>query len=153
VRAEGGLSDGRLGVLLQFDMIVYMPQPEARLVAKIQKFLEDKKARSFKIHGEDTFQEVGIPDLLVCYRGRFIGLEVKLQGGRPSPIQAAVLRQIVEAGGYASVASTVGQVANLLAIIDREVDVAASPTDLLERRRSILHHSIHRTTTGKVKLP
>jgi hypothetical protein len=67
-------------------------------------------------------QEVGIPDLLVCYRGRFVGLEVKQPGEKPSAKQKQILGEIEAAGGYCRVVSTVGEVAYLLEKIDAEVD-------------------------------
>lgn len=95
-------------------------QPERKLVQKIQAYLDKRGARSFKIHGDDSFQEAGIPDLLVCWRGWFIGLEVKLPGNTPSPIQEKVLREIKEAGGIAEVVTSVEQVVNLLAKLERK---------------------------------
>lgn len=104
-------------------MIQCTVPPEARLVVRIQKVLEELGARSFKIVGSDEgFQEVGIPDLLVCYRGFFIGLEVKQPGAEKdvSPRQSLVLKQIEEAGGIARVVSSVAQVRRILANVDRK---------------------------------
>jgi hypothetical protein len=96
-------------------------QPERRLVQKIASYLETQGARPFKIQGEEgSYQEAGIPDLLVCYRGRFVGLEVKLPGNTPSPLQEKVLREIKRAGGIAEVVTSVEQVRSLLAKIDRK---------------------------------
>jgi len=116
-------------------------QPEARLLKRIQSLLKEKGARSFKIHGDDNFQEVGIPDLLCCYRGRFVGLEVKMPGNEPSSVQKVVLNEIVSAGGYASVVSTVEEVSHLLAIIDWEVGRADRGSNS-SRRSRILHRSL-----------
>ena len=121
-----------------------MGQPEGKLVKKAREFLTSRGARPFKIHGGDNpFQEVGIPDLLCCYRGRFVGLEAKEPGNKPSPVQKAVLHEIVEAGGYAVVFTTVGQVSLLLAKIDREVDSGApsSRADDYNHRISLLRRS------------
>ena len=41
----------------------------------------------------------GTPDVLACLNGRFIGIEVKKPGGKPSPLQRVQLRKIREAGG------------------------------------------------------
>lgn len=120
--------------------IIHDVQPEAKLLKGIQKLLNERGARAFKIHGDDNFQEVGIPDLLCCYRGRFVGLEVKMPGNKPSPVQKVVLNEIVSAGGYASVVSTVGEVQHLLAVIDWEV--GRVPEDVGARRRRILDRSI-----------
>ncbi len=96
-------------------------QPERRLVQKIVTYLESQGARSFKIHGEEgSYQEAGIPDLLVCWRGRFIGLEVKMPGNTPSPIQEKVLREIKQSGGKGEVVSSVEQVRNLLAKLEKK---------------------------------
>jgi len=99
-----------------------MTQPEARLVKKAKAYIEEKGGRCFKIHGGDPLQEVGIPDLLCCYRGKFIGLEGKQPGQKPSPKQQQILDEIGEAGGTALTFSTVGEVITLLAEIDREVN-------------------------------
>ena len=45
----------------------------------------------------------GFPDILLCLGGRFIGVEVKLPGGKISPIQAITHDAIREAGGIAHV--------------------------------------------------
>lgn len=124
-----------------------MPQPESKLVKKIRERVErNRLGRCFKIHGDDNFQEVGIPDLLCCYRGRFVGLEVKQPGNSPSPVQMVVLQEIVSAGGIASVVSTLGQVDDLLAQIDKEVDggIPLSRAGGLVSRRRILARSISR---------
>jgi hypothetical protein len=96
-------------------------QPEAKIVRRIQKLIREKGGRSFKIHGGDNpFQEVGIPDLLVCYKGYFLGLEVGQPGKRARPMQSKVLREIEAAGGTAAVVTTVKEVRRLLAAIERK---------------------------------
>lgn len=61
-------------------------------------------------------QASGVPDLLLCVEGRFIGLEVKYQRpgeslqhalGRATRLQEYQLRAIREAGGVARVVTTV----------------------------------------------
>jgi hypothetical protein len=92
-------------------------QPEGKLVAKMRTRILQRGGRPFKIQGSDeTFQEVGIPDLLVCYKGYFLGLEAKLPGAEDtlSPKQAAVLKSIERAGGVAAVVTTVADVDRLL---------------------------------------
>jgi len=90
-------------------------QPESRLVQKIRRHLAARGAWSAKIQGsDDKFQEVGLPDLFACYRGRFIGLEVKLPGEKPSPRQEVVLHRIREAGGIGQVVSSVDEVERIL---------------------------------------
>lgn len=45
----------------------------------------------------------GVPDILACLGGRFCGIEVKAQDGRPSELQLRSVRKIREAGGIACV--------------------------------------------------
>lgn len=94
-------------------------QPEARLVKKIQAYIKGAGGRSFKIHGEGTYQEAGIPDLLVCYKGWFIGIEVKQPGEQASPKQRSVLKSIDAAGGLTAVVDSLEEVVNLLSKLNR----------------------------------
>ena len=45
----------------------------------------------------------GVPDFLVCYKGKFIGIECKAGGGKTTALQEKNLRQITECGGTALV--------------------------------------------------
>jgi hypothetical protein len=56
----------------------------------------------------------GCPDVLVCLAGRFVGVEVKRPGGRPTEKQLAALDAIRKAGGLAFVASSVADVERAL---------------------------------------
>lgn len=95
--------------------------PEARLVKRIQTYLSTRGARSFKIVGQDEgYQEAGIPDLLVCYRGFFVGIEVKQPGEVPKPRQLYVLDSIADAGGKAAWVHSVEEVEELLSELDRK---------------------------------
>jgi hypothetical protein len=103
-------------------------QPEGKLVQKIKKIAEQMGGRPFKIVGsEESFQEVGIPDLLVCYLGRFIGAEVKQRGESLRPAQRVILHEIYRAGGVAAVLETVEQAEELLSQLkvgrNREVPI------------------------------
>jgi hypothetical protein len=43
--------------------------------------------------------EAGTPDLLVCWKGRFVGIELKAKGQRPTALQLFRLDEISSAGG------------------------------------------------------
>lgn len=95
-------------------------QPESKLVRDVRKVFEDVGGRAFKIHGSDEgVQEIGIPDLLICLWGEFIGLEVKQPGAKLRPRQKLVLHEIFKAGGVAAVVETVGQAEILLEFLNR----------------------------------
>jgi Holliday junction resolvase len=45
----------------------------------------------------------GVPDFMVCHRGKFIAIECKANGGKPTALQEEHLRQIRMAEGIALV--------------------------------------------------
>jgi Holliday junction resolvase len=52
----------------------------------------------------------GVPDLLVCYKGLFIAIEVKDEAGRTTPLQDYNIESIIVSGGMAFVAKSVEEV-------------------------------------------
>lgn len=86
-----------------------MPMNEQALQAKIIKYLESKGA--FVVKTIST-NKTGCPDLLVCYKSIFVGIEVKAPGklGNLTKIQEAQLAKIVEAGGNAYVVDSLEDV-------------------------------------------
>jgi len=41
----------------------------------------------------------GVPDIICCYHGVFIGIECKAGSNKPTPLQEAEMRKIRDAGG------------------------------------------------------
>lgn len=41
----------------------------------------------------------GVPDIIACYQGRFIGIECKANGGKPTALQKKHLADIKKAKG------------------------------------------------------
>ena len=50
----------------------------------------------------DRFR-AGVPDVVGCVHGRFLGIEAKIDYNKPSAIQTYTLLQIIKHGGYACV--------------------------------------------------
>lgn len=70
---------------------------------KIKKLLEEHGAWFVKYWAGAAFTKSGVPDILACVNGYFIGIEVKAQNGRPSELQLHNIRKIKDAGGFAFV--------------------------------------------------
>jgi Holliday junction resolvase len=70
-----------------------MSQPEYRIVRAIQKWLTEQGIFHFKIHGS-ALMRVGLPDLVCCVEGMFLGLEVKQPGEKAKPTQERVGQEI-----------------------------------------------------------
>lgn len=81
-----------------------MAQPESKLSRKIMDTLRAEGYFCFKVHGSE-FMMAGLPDIVVCAKGFFIGLETKMPSarGNVSPRQAYVHSQIEYAEGVARV--------------------------------------------------
>jgi hypothetical protein len=90
-------------------------QPEGKAKQAIKRYLEGEGAVVYAIHGGDgPFQEVGIPDLLACWHGYFVGIEVKQPGQKPTKLQQRNLDRIAAAGGLSLVATSVEDVVDYL---------------------------------------
>lgn len=77
-----------------------------------------------KIMG-NAIQSGGIPDILACYRGRFIAIELKRPDGKGKldPRQELQLIRISKAGGIAKVIDSLDGFKQIFADIDRGLDV------------------------------
>lgn len=78
--------------------------PEKRVKDKIVKILKEFSAYYFyPVSG--GFGRSGVPDIVVCFRGRFIGIEVKADAKKnpPTALQEKNLKEIRDNGGVALV--------------------------------------------------
>jgi hypothetical protein len=75
----------------------------------------------FKVFG-NGIQAGGIPDFIICYRGRFVAIELKRPDGqgRLEKRQEAQLRRICEAGGIAVVIDSFDDFKRVFETIDSE---------------------------------
>ena len=92
-------------------------QPEYRIVQNIKKLIRSRGGWVVKIHG-GPYQDAGTPDLLACYKGRFIAVEVKTARGVARPEQRAAQQAVAAAGGYSLITHLIGDVADVLDEID-----------------------------------
>lgn len=70
---------------------------------KIKKFLEEEGAWFIKYWAGSQFTKSGIPDILACVNGYFVGIEVKGPNGKPSELQLHNIKKIRNANGFAMV--------------------------------------------------
>lgn len=68
---------------------------------KVKKFLKEQGAWFLKYWGGAAYTKSGIPDLLVCVNGYFLGVELKAPKGKASELQLHTLKEIDKAGGFA----------------------------------------------------
>lgn len=65
---------------------------------KVKSFLKQEGAWVLKTWG-GGYQRAGIPDLLICHKGHFIGVELKAPKGKTTRLQEWNLEEIEKAGG------------------------------------------------------
>lgn len=84
--------------------------PEGAVIKAAMKLLKDRGAVGSKTQG--TLNSRGEPDLVFCYRGRFLALECKAPGKRNSatPLQLARLAEYHASGAVAVVFDDVEQI-------------------------------------------
>lgn len=95
--------------------------PEAKLKKSIRDVLDSRGAFWSNIQG-GAFSKPGDPDIVVCYRGRYVAIEAKAPRGRQSEIQKLRQEQIEGAGGVYILARTVEAVTSVLDAMDETLD-------------------------------
>jgi hypothetical protein len=77
------------------------------IVAGILRFLRSlPRCLAWKEHG-GRYGTAGLPDIIACVDGRFVGLEVKRPGGKLTALQLSTLERIRAAGGVAEMIDSV----------------------------------------------
>ena len=63
--------------------------------------------------------KAGWPDLICCFKGRFVGLEVKKPGQKATKLQEFKLAELKTAGAYVGAATSVDEARALLDSLDK----------------------------------
>jgi Holliday junction resolvase len=81
-------------------------KPETALTSRIMDTLRAQGGWWMKVHG-GGFQVAGVPDIIGCYKGRFVAIEVKVGDNTPTQLQVSVLLKLSDAGALVGVARSV----------------------------------------------
>lgn len=84
---------------------------ESTIQSKIIHYLKSKKIYIIKTI---VTNRNGIPDIICCYKGRFIGFEVKTEKKKPTELQNLNIKLIWEAGGEAYVVRCLNDVVKVI---------------------------------------
>lgn len=84
-----------------------MATPEAKVKSKVKALLATYKVYYFMpaTHG---YGSSGVPDIVACMYGKFIGIETKANGGAPTTLQMKNLVSIVDNGGISLIIDETG---------------------------------------------
>lgn len=94
---------------------------EANIQAAIIRQAKKRGAWILNTHGSQ-FGRSGVPDLVLCYRGMFVAMEVKQPGKQPRPLQKHEIKMIRGAGGFAEVVTSVTEAMHILDRVDDLLD-------------------------------
>lgn len=89
--------------------------PESKVKKEIVAYLDSLPECWHVAYHTMGYGKRGVPDRLVCFRGRFIALEIKAPGGKATPWQERCIDEINEAGGYAYIVTSAAAVSNIIA--------------------------------------
>ncbi len=97
---------------------------EKELQKAILDYLKLKGAVAVKFNNVGIFipgsgkyippREKGISDILACYKGSFLAIEVKGTDGKPTPEQLDFIDRVNKVGGYGIWVNNIDQVINLI---------------------------------------
>ena len=81
--------------------------PESKVKKKVVDVLKQHGAYFFyPVTG--GYGRSGVPDIVVCWQGRFIGIECKTQGNAPTQLQMKNLNEIVGQDGISLIIDETG---------------------------------------------
>lgn len=84
---------------------------ESTLQAKIIKYIKSVGGYAVNIHG-NSYQSTGTPDVIACYKGRFIAIETKVGNNKQHNAQLVHMKRIQKADGVVIVPYTFDEFIN-----------------------------------------
>lgn len=92
--------------------------PETKLKNEVRKYLKGVPGLWFVKTASTAGLKVGTPDFLICYRGRFVAIELKAGKGKPTKKQVHEISRIIGAGGFAAACWSLEEVQAVLAKVE-----------------------------------
>ncbi len=76
--------------------------PEKKVKTKVKKILKDLSCY-YCMPSTNGYGSSGVPDIIASYRGKFIGIECKANGNKPTALQEKNLKDIKNSLGQSLV--------------------------------------------------
>ena len=95
---------------------------ESKIQTSIMRYIKISlpHANFVKI-AQGRFSKGGISDIIGCYRGNFVALEVKRSTTKPTALQLQYLNDTVNAGGYGAIVRSAKDVEAVISLIDEDI--------------------------------
>jgi hypothetical protein len=96
--------------------------PEAKVKKKVVDVIKKNRAYYF-FPATGGFGRSGVPDIVCCYRGIFVGIECKAGSNKPTALQEAEMQKIRNADGFTLVVNedNINEVEELFNTIERNL--------------------------------
>src|SRR5690606_36230543 len=113
---------------------------EKYLQSKILKALRSFEGWWVKYHPGPRYGQPGVPDIIGCYQGIFVAMEVKRPREKPTPLQVATIKDIRQLGkGIAVVVTSVDEALAILYAIKRRMKIRSEEhTSELQSRENLV---------------
>jgi hypothetical protein len=105
--------------------------PEVKVKQKVKAVLKNLGAY-YVMPVTGGYGRSGAPDFLVCYKGRFIGIECKAGKNKPTALQEKNLREIEDAGGSSLVIDE-ENVVDVLLLINKTFEGESNETQTIRQ--------------------
>ena len=92
-----------------------MATPEGKVKKQVKKILDDVGAYHFSPMTAG-YGRSGVPDIIACVKGKFIGIECKAGKNEPTLLQKHNMKLINQSGGLSIVVNE-GNIESLLALV------------------------------------
>lgn len=87
---------------------------EQNVQTKIMNYIKSIGGLPVKFNNVGIYAKAGVSDILACIKGRFVAIEVKRPGGKPSQLQLQFIDAINSIGGIAFIADNLDTVKDKL---------------------------------------
>jgi hypothetical protein len=87
---------------------------EAKIQSSIMKYLKTVPCSNFVKIAQGAWSQNGVSDIVGCYLGRSVVIEVKRKATKPTAKQIMYLNKNVEAGGFAALVRSVADIKEVL---------------------------------------
>ena len=108
-----------------------MSTPEKKVKDKVKRLLAEHKAYYFMpaTHG---YGSSGVPDIVACLNGLFLGIECKANGNKPTALQMKNLSKLSSQGGIGVVVDETGLLHFEKLLVDLDAELKGSTWVLLK---------------------
>jgi len=89
-------------------------RPEKKIQKSITDYLKTVPSSNFAKIAQGPWSKGGVSDIVGCYLGRSVVIEVKRRLTKPTELQKKYLNDNVEAGGFSAIARSVADVRAVL---------------------------------------